>query len=112
MDSGLAFRVPTNDVSVVDLVVRLEKEASYDEIKHAIKEAANGPYKGIVEYTEDSVVSTDFIGSTSSSIFDASAGIQLNKKFVKLIAWYDNEWGYSKRVVDLLVFAAEKDGRA
>ena len=112
VDSGLAFRVPTNDVSVVDLVVRLEKEASYDEIKHAIKEAANGPYKGIVEYTEDSVVSTDFIGSTSSSIFDASAGIQLNKKFVKLIAWYDNEWGYSKRVVDLLVFAAEKDGRA
>jgi len=110
--TGLSFRVPTNDVSVVDLVVRLEKEAPYEEIKKVIKEAANGPYKGIVEYTEASVVSTDFIGDTASSIFDASAGIQLNKKFVKLIAWYDNEWGYSKRVVDLLVFAAEKDGRA
>ena len=92
--------------------MRLEKEASYEEIKRVVKESADGPYKGIVEYTEDSVVSTDFIGSTSSSIFDASAGIQLNKKFVKLIAWYDNEWGYSKRVVDLLVFAAQKDGRA
>jgi len=110
--TGLAFRVPTNDVSVVDLVVRLEKEASYEEIKEVVKKSADGHYKGIVEYTEDSVVSTDFIGSTASSIFDASAGIQLNKKFVKLIAWYDNEWGYSKRVVDLLVFAAEKDGRA
>ncbi|KAI0270617.1 glyceraldehyde 3-phosphate dehydrogenase [Gloeopeniophorella convolvens] len=110
--TGLSFRVPTNDVSVVDLVVRLEKEASYDEIKAAVKEAAQGPLKGIIEYTEDSVVSTDFIGDTHSSIFDANAGIQLNKNFVKLIAWYDNEWGYSKRVVDLLVFAAEKDGRA
>ncbi|KAI0063323.1 glyceraldehyde 3-phosphate dehydrogenase [Artomyces pyxidatus] len=110
--TGLAFRVPTNDVSVVDLVVRLEKSATYDEIKAALKEAAEGPYKGILDYTEDLVVSTDFIGSTASSIFDAKAGIQLNKNFVKLIAWYDNEWGYSKRVVDLLVFAAEKDGRA
>jgi len=110
--TGLAFRVPTNDVSVVDLVVRLEKSASYDEIKQAVKEASEGPLKGIIEYTDDLVVSTDFIGNTSSSIFDANAGIQLNKNFVKLIAWYDNEWGYSKRVVDLLVFAAEKDGRA
>jgi glyceraldehyde 3-phosphate dehydrogenase len=92
--------------------VRTEKEAPYDQIKHAIKEAANGPLKGILEYTEDSVVSTDFLGSNASSIFDASAGIQLNKNFVKLIAWYDNEWGYSKRVVDLLVFAAQKDGYA
>ncbi|KAH9061961.1 glyceraldehyde 3-phosphate dehydrogenase [Lactarius vividus] len=110
--TGLAFRVPTNDVSVVDLVVRLEKEATYDEIKQAVKEAATGPLKGIIEYTDDLVVSTDFIGHTASSIFDANAGIQLNKNFVKLISWYDNEWGYSKRVVDLLVFAAEKDGRA
>jgi glyceraldehyde 3-phosphate dehydrogenase len=110
--TGLAFRVPCNDVSVVDLVVRTEKEAPYDEIKQAIKHAANGPLKGILEYTEDSVVSTDFLGHDASCIFDASAGIQLNKNFVKLIAWYDNEWGYSKRVVDLLVFAAQKDGKA
>jgi len=108
--TGLAFRVPTLDVSVVDLVVRLEKEASYEEIKTVIKEAANGPLNGILAYTEDAVVSTDFIGSTASSIFDATAGIQLNKKFVKLIAWYDNEWGYSRRVCDLLVFAAKQDG--
>jgi glyceraldehyde 3-phosphate dehydrogenase len=92
--------------------VRTEKEAPYDEIKQAIRDAANGHLKGILEYTEDSVVSTDFLGHDASSIFDASAGIQLNKNFVKLIAWYDNEWGYSKRVVDLLVFAAKKDGYA
>jgi glyceraldehyde 3-phosphate dehydrogenase len=108
--TGLAFRVPTLDVSVVDLVVRLDKAATYDEIKKAIKEASQGEYKGIIEYTDDSVVSTDFIGHDASSIFDASAGIQLNKNFVKLIAWYDNEWGYSKRVCDLLVYAAKKDG--
>jgi glyceraldehyde 3-phosphate dehydrogenase len=108
--TGLAFRVPTIDVSVVDLVVRLEKEATYDEIKAAVKEAANGPLKGILEYTEDAVVSADFVGHDASSIFDAAAGISLNSKFVKLIAWYDNEWGYSKRVCDLLVFAAGKDG--
>ena len=89
--------------------MRTEKATTYDEIKEAIKEAAAGPLKGILAYTEDSVVSTDFIGHTASSTFDASAGIQLNKNFVKLIAWYDNEWGYSKRVVDLLVFAAQKD---
>jgi glyceraldehyde 3-phosphate dehydrogenase len=104
--------VPCNDVSVVDLVVRTEREAPYEEIKQAIRDAANGPLNGIIEYTEDSVVSTDFLGHSASSIFDASAGIQLNKNFVKLIAWYDNEWGYSKRVVDLLVFAAQKDGYA
>ena len=92
--------------------MRTEKEAPYEEIKQAIQDAANGPLKGIIEYTEESVVSTDFLGSEASSIFDASAGIQLNKNFVKLIAWYDNEWGYSKRVVDLLVFAAQKDGNA
>jgi len=110
--TGLSFRVPVLDVSVVDLVVRTEKSATYDEIKAAVKEAANGPMKGIVEYTDEDVVSTDFVGHTASSIFDAKAGIQLNKNFVKLIAWYDNEWGYSKRVCDLLVFAAEKDGNA
>lgn len=77
-----------------------------------MKAAAEGPYKGIIEYTEDSVVSTDFVGNPASSIFDASAGIQLNDKFVKLISWYDNEWGYSKRVCDLLVYAAQKDGNA
>lgn len=110
--TGLAFRVPTQDVSVVDLVARIEKPASYDEIKAAIKEASEGPLKGILEYTEDAVVSTDFVGATASSIFDAQAGIALNKNFVKLIAWYDNEWGYSRRVVDLLVFAAKTDGRA
>lgn len=108
--SGLSFRVPTPDVSVVDLVARIEKEASYDEIKAAMKEAAAGPLKGILDYTEDSVVSTDFIGNSHSAIFDASAGIQLNKNFVKLVAWYDNEWGYSRRVCDLLVFAAKQDG--
>lgn len=110
--SGLAFRVPTNDVSVVDLVVRLEKEASYDVIKQVLKEASEGEYKGIIGYTEDSVVSTDFIGDPHSSIFDASAGIALNSKFVKLISWYDNEWGYSKRVCDLIVYAAKKDAEA
>lgn len=110
--SGLAFRVPTNDVSVVDLVVRLEKSASYDDIKNAVKEAADGPLKGIIEYTSDDVVSTDFVGHPASSIFDAKAGIPLNDKFVKLIAWYDNEWGYSRRVCDLLVFAAKKDAEA
>jgi glyceraldehyde 3-phosphate dehydrogenase len=110
--SGLAFRVPTIDVSVVDLVVRLEKPATYDEIKAAIKAASEKEYKGIVEYTDEDVVSTDFIGDPASSIFDAKAGIQLNKNFVKLIAWYDNEWGYSRRVCDLLVYVAQKDGAA
>jgi glyceraldehyde 3-phosphate dehydrogenase len=110
LSSGLAFRVPTIDVSVVDLVVRLEKSATYDEIKAALKEASTGAYKGIIEYTEDSVVSADFIGHAASSIFDANAGIQLNKNFVKLIAWYDNEWGYSRRVCDLLLHAAKVDG--
>jgi len=110
--TGLSFRVPTSDVSVVDLVVRLEKEASYDEIKAAIKEASTSDpaLKGILGYTEDDVVSTDFVGEECSSVFDAEAGISLNKNFVKLVAWYDNEWGYSKRVVDLLIFAAKKDG--
>ncbi|KZT37690.1 glyceraldehyde 3-phosphate dehydrogenase [Sistotremastrum suecicum HHB10207 ss-3] len=111
--TGMSFRVPTSDVSVVDLTVRLEKGASYDEIKAVMKAASEDPhYKGIVGYTEDAVVSTDFVGDEHSSIFDASAGISLNKNFVKLVAWYDNEWGYSKRVCDLLVYAAEQDQKA
>ena len=110
--SGLSFRVPTIDVSVVDLVVRTEKGASYQEIKEVVKKAAEGEYKGIVEYTEDTLVSADFVGHTASSIFDAQAGIQLNPNFVKLIAWYDNEWGYSRRVCDLITYIAEKDRAA
>ncbi|KAI6022905.1 glyceraldehyde 3-phosphate dehydrogenase [Pisolithus microcarpus] len=111
--TGLAFRVPTLDVSVVDLVVRLSKPTSYANIKAAMKAASESPeLKGIVAYTEDAVVSTDFVGHPASSIFDASAGIQLNETFVKLIAWYDNEWGYSRRVCDLLVYAAKKDKEA
>lgn len=110
--SGLSFRVPTLDVSVVDLVVRLEKSATYDEIKDAIKEASQGSLKGIMDYTEDLVVSTDFIGHTASSIFDAHAGIALNANFVKLISWYDNEWGYSRRVCDLISYVAKKDAEA
>lgn len=110
--TGMAFRVPTSDVSVVDLTVRLEKEAPYDAIKAAIKEAANGPLKGILDYTEDAVVSTDFVGDNHSSIFDAAAGISLNPHFAKLVSWYDNEWGYSARVVDLLVFMAKRDAEA
>jgi glyceraldehyde 3-phosphate dehydrogenase len=100
--TGMSFRVGTPDVSVVDLTVRLEKPASYDEIKKAVREAAEGPLKGILGYTEDEVVSSDFIGDARSSIFDAKAGISLNPNFVKLISWYDNEWGYSHRVIDLV----------
>jgi len=107
--TGLSFRIPVPDVSVVDLVVRIEKPASYEDIKKTIREASEGHLKGILGYTEDSVVSTDFVGDPRSSIFDANAGIALNPNFVKLISWYDNEWGYSKRVCDLLVFAAKKD---
>ncbi|KZT68079.1 glyceraldehyde-3-phosphate dehydrogenase [Daedalea quercina L-15889] len=108
--TGLSFRVPTIDVSVVDLVARLEKPTSYEDIKKAIQTAAAGPLKGVLGYTDEKVVSTDFTGSDFSSIFDADAGIQLSPTFVKLIAWYDNEWGYSKRVCDLLAYAAKKDG--
>nr|AIB06356.1 glyceraldehyde-3-phosphate dehydrogenase [Auricularia polytricha] len=111
--TGMSFRVPVADVSVVDLVVRLEKGASYDEIKKAIKAASeNGPLKGILAYTEEDVVSTDFVGEHASSVFDAKAGIALNDNFIKLVSWYDNEWGYSARVCDLLVFAAKKDKEA
>jgi glyceraldehyde 3-phosphate dehydrogenase len=110
--TGLAFRVPTIDVSVVDLVVRTEKAATYQEIKDVVKKASENEYNGIVEYTDEAVVSTDFVGHTASSIFDASAGIQLNPNFVKLIAWYDNEWGYSRRVCDLIKYIAEQDAKA
>ena len=100
--TGMAFRVPTADVSVVDLTVRLEKAASYDEIKAAIKKASENELKGILGYTEDSVVSSDFIHETRTSVFDAGAGIALNGNFVKLVSWYDNEWGYSSKVLDLI----------
>ncbi|CAI5160235.1 ANL_HP_G0158770.mRNA.1.CDS.1 [Saccharomyces cerevisiae] len=105
--TGMAFRVPTVDVSVVDLTVKLAKEATYDQIKKAVKAAAEGPMKGVLGYTEDAVVSSDFLGDTHASIFDASAGIQLSPKFVKLISWYDNEYGYSARVVDLIEYVAK-----
>lgn len=104
--TGMSFRVPTPDVSVVDLTCRLEKPASYQDICNAIKEASKGELKGIMTYTDDEVVSTDFVGDTHSCVFDAKAGIALNNNFVKLIAWYDNEMGYSHRVVDLVEFIA------
>ncbi|KAM0840438.1 hypothetical protein ACQ4PT_059631 [Festuca glaucescens] len=100
--TGMSFRVPTVDVSVVDLTVRIEKAASYEDIKKAIKAASEGNLKGIMGYVEEDLVSTDFIGDSRSSIFDAKAGIALNDNFVKLVSWYDNEWGYSNRVVDLI----------
>ncbi len=107
--TGMAFRVPTADVSVVDLTVRLKKETTYEEICQAMKKAAEGPLKGLLEYCEDEVVSSDFIGTSSSCIFDKGAGIALNSRFYKLIAWYDNEMGYSHRVVDLLKYMAKKE---
>jgi glyceraldehyde 3-phosphate dehydrogenase len=107
--TGMSFRVPTLDVSVVDLTARLEKAATYEEIKAAIKEASEGELKGILGYTEDEVVSTDFIHDPRTSIFDAKAGISLNDHFVKLVAWYDNEWGYSNKLVDLVSYIAKVD---
>ncbi|MCL2592473.1 MAG: type I glyceraldehyde-3-phosphate dehydrogenase [Defluviitaleaceae bacterium] len=107
--TGMAFRVPTANVSVVDLTCRLEKPASYEEIKQAVKKASEGELKGILGYTEDAVVSSDFIGEPQTSVFDAAAGISLNDNFVKLIAWYDNEWGYSCKVVDLAAHMAKID---
>lgn len=110
--TGMAFRVPTLDVSVVDLTVNLERPASYDDIKAAIKAAAQGPLAGVMGYTEEDVVSADFTTDRRSSIFDAKAGIMLSPTFVKLVSWYDNEWGYSNRLVDLIVYMALKDGAA
>ncbi|KAL5612143.1 hypothetical protein BROUX41_000313 [Berkeleyomyces rouxiae] len=108
--TGMSMRVPTANVSVVDLTVRLEKGASYDEIKAVIKAASEGEMKGVLGYTEDDIVSSDMNGNHNSSIFDAKAGISLNANFVKLVSWYDNEWGYSRRVLDLLAYVAKVDG--
>jgi glyceraldehyde 3-phosphate dehydrogenase len=101
--TGMSLRVPTADVSVVDLTVRLNKGASYEEIKTAMKEASEGELKGILGYTEDEVVSSDFLGDARTSIFDAKAGISLNDNFVKVVSWYDNGWGYSNKIVDLVL---------
>jgi glyceraldehyde 3-phosphate dehydrogenase len=109
--TGMSFRVPTIDVSVVDLTVNLVKPATYEEIKAAVKEASEGELKGILGYTEDAVVSSDFLGDARTSIFDADAGIQLSPKFVKLVSWYDNEWGYSNKLIDLTVYAAGVDAK-
>merc|ERR1711964_867177 len=106
--TGMAFRVPTPDVSVVDLTCRLEKGASYEDICKCIKTASEGSLKGILGYTDEDVVSTDFYGDDRSSIFDAKAGIQLSNTFVKLVSWYDNEFGYSNRVIDLIKFMESK----
>ncbi len=100
--TGMSFRVPVADVSVVDLTVRLEKPATYEQIKQAFKDASEGSMKGVVGYTEDDVVSSDFIGDTRTCIFDAKAGIALNDNFVKVVAWYDNEWGYSNKLIELV----------
>jgi len=103
--TGMAFRVPVPDVSVVDLTVRLKTDATYDQIKEAIKKASESErFKGILGYTDEEVVSGDFVTDTHSSVFDAKAGIQLSPRFVKLVSWYDNEYGYSNRVVDLLKY--------
>merc|ERR1712012_859749 len=108
--TGMAFRVPTPDVSVVDLTCRLEKPAKYDDLVAAVKEAAAGDMAGVLDWTEDEVVSTDFVSCKSSSIFDVNAGIALNDNFVKLVTWYDNEWGYSNRLVDLAIYMKSIDG--
>lgn len=100
--TGMSFRVPTLDVSVVDLTCRLEKATTYDEIKAVVKNAADGAMKGVLGYTEEALVSSDFVGDSRTSIFDAEAGIMLNPNFVKLVAWYDNEWGYSCKLLDMV----------
>jgi glyceraldehyde 3-phosphate dehydrogenase len=107
--TGMAFRVPTTDVSVVDLTVRLSKDTSYDEVCHAIEKASKGPMKGIIEYCDEEKVSSDFIGNPASCIFDKGAGIALNPRFYKLVAWYDNEMVYANRVVDLMRYMAAKE---
>jgi len=109
--TGMAFRVPVPDVSVVDLTVKLAKEADYEEISKAVKEAADGPLKGILGWTDEEVVSSDFLTSTWSGVFDSKAGISLNKTFVKLISWYDNEYGYSHRVIDLIIYMHSKEAK-
>ena len=109
--TGMSFRVPTIDVSVVDLTCRLAKPATYEEIKAAVKKASENELKGILDYTEDDVVSSDFLGDPHTSIFDAKAGIALNDNFVKLVSWYDNEWGYSNKVVDLISYISKVDAK-
>ena len=106
--TGMAFRVPTSDVSVVDLTVVLKKACTYDEIKAAMKAASEGELKGVLGYTEEKVVSTDFVGETLTSVFDAEAGIQLDPTFVKIVSWYDNEWGYSNKVLEMIRVMAAK----
>merc|ERR1712060_126083 len=106
----VAFRVPTPDVSVVDLTCRLQKPATYKDIVDKIKEAAAGPMKGVLDWTDEEVVSTDFVTCKASSIFDINAGIPLNDSFVKLVSWYDNEWGYSNRLVELCIYMNKQDG--
>lgn len=106
--TGMSFRVPTADVSAVDLTVNLEKATSYEEICAVMKAASEGPMKGILGYTEDAVVSNDFLGDSRTSIFDAGAGIQLSPTFVKVVSWYDNEWGYSSKVIELVEYMASK----
>jgi glyceraldehyde 3-phosphate dehydrogenase len=108
--TGMAFRVPTLDVSVVDLTVNLAKETTYEEICAAMKKASEGELKGVLGYTEDAVVSSDFIGDARTSIFDAKAGIQLTPSFVKVVSWYDNEWGYSNKVLDLVAHMSKVNG--
>ena len=108
--TGMSFRVPTLDVSVVDLTVNLKKTASYEEICAAMKKASEGELKGILGYTEDDVVSSDFLGDSRTSIFDAKSGIQLTPTFVKVVSWYDNEWGYSNKVLDLVAHMAKVNG--
>merc|ERR1712087_312474 len=108
--TGMAFRVPTPDVSVVDLTCRLEKPAKYEDIVAAVKEYAAGDMKGVLDWTDEEVVSTDFVSCKASSIFDVGAGISLNENFVKLVTWYDNEWGFSNRLVDLALYMASIDG--
>ena len=104
----MSFRVPTVDVSVVDLTCNLEKPTTYEEICKVMKEASEGSMKGIVEYVDDPVVSSDFTTDSHTSIFDATAGIMLTDTFVKLVAWYDNEWGYSNKLVDLAIYISKK----
>lgn len=107
--TGMSFRVPTLNVSVVDLTCRLEKPATYEQIKQAVKKASENELKGILGYTEEEVVSSDFIGEYNTSVFDAKAGIALNDNFVKLVSWYDNEWGYSNKVIDLISHMSKVD---
>jgi glyceraldehyde 3-phosphate dehydrogenase len=108
--TGMSFRVPTSDVSVVDLTAELNKEATYDQICAAMKAASEGPLKGVLGYTDHKVVSTDFVGESCISVFDATAGIMLDPTFVKIVAWYDNEWGYSCKVLDLIVHMKKVNG--